>query len=133
MGTFPVEPHVIDLFWARNLGLRRRELAPNFPNIARGLFLTCQVSSVARPSHHALHDYIAIVMASKKDLRRPDLSKSPREEATIHLESCVVANILPVIPYEAPVVKEGATDFGSAMSSTIPMAAMFTRNKYIGW
>jgi hypothetical protein len=89
MGTFPVEPHVIDLFWARNLGLRRHELAPNFPNIARGLFLTCQLSSVARPSHHALHDYIAIAMASKKDLRRPDLSKSPREEATIHLESCV--------------------------------------------
>lgn len=39
----------------------------------------------------------------------------------------------PVIPYQAPVVKENPADFNSAMSSTIPMAAMFTRNKYIGW
>ncbi|KIN07680.1 hypothetical protein OIDMADRAFT_95596, partial [Oidiodendron maius Zn] len=50
-------------------------------------------------------------MATKKDMRRPDL----------------------IIPYQAPLAKENAGDFNSAMSSTIPMAAMFTRNKYIGW
>ncbi|KAI0906702.1 hypothetical protein F4823DRAFT_565526 [Ustulina deusta] len=52
-------------------------------------------------------------MASKKDMRRPDL----------------------VVPYqEPPAAKSGdSPEFSSTLSSTMPMAAIFTRNKYIGW
>ncbi|KAI1824375.1 hypothetical protein F4861DRAFT_268022 [Xylaria intraflava] len=52
-------------------------------------------------------------MASKKDMRRPDL----------------------IVPYqEPPVGKSGDNpEFASTLSSTMPMAAIFTRNKYIGW
>jgi len=50
-------------------------------------------------------------MASKKDLRRPDL----------------------VIPYVEPSNKEKESDMSSTFAGTMPMAAMFTRNKMIGW
>ncbi|KAM3071509.1 hypothetical protein ACMFMG_009391 [Clarireedia jacksonii] len=50
-------------------------------------------------------------MSSKKDMRRADL----------------------IIPYQSPVAKESAGDFSSTLGSTLPMAAMFTRNKLIGW
>ncbi|CAF9912588.1 MAG: hypothetical protein GOMPHAMPRED_007701 [Gomphillus americanus] len=51
-------------------------------------------------------------MASKKDMRRSDL----------------------IIPYRKPAKdRDAPTDITSTLSSTIPMAAMFTRNKYIGW
>ncbi|KAK3393194.1 hypothetical protein B0H63DRAFT_457716 [Podospora didyma] len=52
-------------------------------------------------------------MASRKekDMRRPDL----------------------VIPYQEPASKGEGGDFGSTISSTLPMAAIFLRNKYIGW
>ncbi|RDW77405.1 hypothetical protein BP6252_05458 [Coleophoma cylindrospora] len=50
-------------------------------------------------------------MSSKKDMRRPDL----------------------VIPYQQPEPKKDAGDISSTMGSTLPMAAMFTRNKFIGW
>ncbi|KIW13989.1 hypothetical protein PV08_06770 [Exophiala spinifera] len=49
-------------------------------------------------------------MASKKDMRRTDL----------------------VIPYVEP-TEEKPADFSSTLSSTMPMAAMFTRNKMLGW
>ncbi|KPI43333.1 uncharacterized protein AB675_7096 [Cyphellophora attinorum] len=49
-------------------------------------------------------------MSTKKDQRRPDL----------------------VIPYVEPKDSDKA-DFGSTFSTTMPMAAMFTRNKMIGW
>ncbi|KIV97510.1 hypothetical protein PV10_01257 [Exophiala mesophila] len=49
-------------------------------------------------------------MASKKDQRRPDL----------------------VIPYVEP-KESDVTDFGTTISSTMPMAAMFTRNRMLGW
>ncbi|KAI1779285.1 hypothetical protein F4818DRAFT_404034 [Hypoxylon cercidicola] len=50
-------------------------------------------------------------MASKKDMRRPDL----------------------VVPYQEPAPKGDSADFSSTLSSTLPMAAIFTRNRYIGW
>ncbi|OBT50190.1 hypothetical protein VE04_08807 [Pseudogymnoascus sp. 24MN13] len=51
-------------------------------------------------------------MSAKKDMRREDL----------------------IIPYQQPAPKEGSLgDIGNTLSSTVPMAAMFTRNKYIGW
>ncbi|KAI9835964.1 MAG: hypothetical protein M1838_005180 [Thelocarpon superellum] len=50
-------------------------------------------------------------MASKKDMRREDL----------------------VIPYLESAKKESEGDIASTLSSTLPMAAMFTRNKLIGW
>ncbi|PKK41210.1 hypothetical protein CI102_13515 [Trichoderma harzianum] len=48
---------------------------------------------------------------STKDMRRADL----------------------IVPYQEPVVKGEVTDFSSTMSSTLPMAAMFMRNKFVGW
>lgn len=38
-----------------------------------------------------------------------------------------------VIPYQAPASKGDNSDFSSTLSSTLPMAAIFTRNRYIGW
>ncbi|KAL2257955.1 hypothetical protein VTK26DRAFT_8914 [Humicola hyalothermophila] len=52
-------------------------------------------------------------MASKnqKDMRRPDL----------------------IIPYQEPAPKGDNPEFQSTLSSTLPMAAIFTRNRYVGW
>ncbi|KAM4065117.1 hypothetical protein HRG_004545 [Hirsutella rhossiliensis] len=50
-------------------------------------------------------------MAPGKDMRRPDL----------------------IIPYQEPTASSDKADFSSTISSTMPMAAMFTRNKYVGW
>ncbi|PMD46405.1 translation initiation factor SU [Hyaloscypha variabilis F] len=50
-------------------------------------------------------------MSTKKDMRRPDL----------------------IIPYQLPTAKEAASDISGTLGSTLPMAAMFTRNKFIGW
>ncbi|KIV83085.1 hypothetical protein PV11_05143 [Exophiala sideris] len=49
-------------------------------------------------------------MAAKKDMRRTDL----------------------VIPYVEP-KEDKAADFSSTFSSTLPMAAMFMRNRMLGW
>ncbi|KAG9778262.1 hypothetical protein KCU88_g4343, partial [Aureobasidium melanogenum] len=49
-------------------------------------------------------------MSSKKDMRRTDL----------------------VIPYVEP-KEEKPADLGSTLTSTMPMAAMFTRNRMLGW
>ncbi|EEH34828.2 hypothetical protein PAAG_05875 [Paracoccidioides lutzii Pb01] len=50
-------------------------------------------------------------MATKKDMRRPDL----------------------VVPYVEPPEKRQDADMNSTVSSTMPMAAMFTKNKMIAW
>ncbi|KAL3483293.1 translation initiation factor SUI1 [Aspergillus germanicus] len=50
-------------------------------------------------------------MTSKKDMRRVDLA----------------------IPYVDPPKDKNDADMTGAMSSTMPMAAMFTRNRMIGW
>ncbi|ORY67301.1 uncharacterized protein BCR38DRAFT_426633 [Pseudomassariella vexata] len=51
-------------------------------------------------------------MASKKDMRRSDL----------------------IVPYQEPPTNKGENvEFSSTLSSTLPMAAIFTRNRYIGW
>jgi len=52
-----------------------------------------------------------VTMAQTKDLRRADL----------------------IIPYQEPEAKQDAQDMSSSLSSTLPMAAMFMRNKMIGW
>ncbi|KAI1090043.1 hypothetical protein F5B19DRAFT_494782 [Rostrohypoxylon terebratum] len=50
--------------------------------------------------------------SAKKDMRRQDL----------------------VVPYQEPGPKSGDNaEFSSTLSSTLPMAAIFTRNRYIGW
>ncbi|KAM0804974.1 hypothetical protein BDR22DRAFT_833001 [Usnea florida] len=49
-------------------------------------------------------------MAFKKDMRREDL----------------------IIPYKEPPA-EKADDIANTMATTLPMVAMFTRNKMIGW
>ncbi|KAJ4373883.1 Eukaryotic translation initiation factor eIF-1 [Neocucurbitaria cava] len=50
-------------------------------------------------------------MASKKDMRRADL----------------------IVPYAEPAKDKNENDMSSTMASTLPMAAIFTRNKMIGW
>ncbi|RFU34490.1 hypothetical protein B7463_g1855, partial [Scytalidium lignicola] len=50
-------------------------------------------------------------MSTKKDMRRSDL----------------------IIPYQAPPPKDGAGDFSGTLSNSMPMAAMFMRNRMIGW
>ncbi|KAK1758598.1 hypothetical protein QBC47DRAFT_145892 [Echria macrotheca] len=49
--------------------------------------------------------------ANKKDMRRADL----------------------IIPYQEPAAKSDSAEFGSTLSSTLPMAAVFMRNRYVGW
>ncbi|KAH9889252.1 hypothetical protein F4778DRAFT_785801 [Xylariomycetidae sp. FL2044] len=50
--------------------------------------------------------------SSKKDMRRADLA----------------------VPYQEPVLKSSESpEFSSTLSSTLPMAAIFTRNRYVGW
>ncbi|KAJ4140131.1 hypothetical protein NW768_001484 [Fusarium equiseti] len=50
-------------------------------------------------------------MAPTKDPRRSDL----------------------IVPYQEPKSSGESTDISSTMSTTLPMAAMFTRNKLVGW
>ncbi|KAI9050466.1 hypothetical protein LZ554_005629 [Drepanopeziza brunnea f. sp. 'monogermtubi'] len=50
-------------------------------------------------------------MSSRKDMRRADL----------------------IIPYQTPTAKESPSDISGTLGSTLPMAAMFTRNRFIGW
>ncbi|KAJ9155457.1 hypothetical protein NKR23_g2036 [Pleurostoma richardsiae] len=50
-------------------------------------------------------------MATKKDMRRPDL----------------------VIPYQEPAAKGETADMSSTLSTTLPMAAIFMRNRFVGW
>ncbi|OCK83152.1 hypothetical protein K432DRAFT_379783 [Lepidopterella palustris CBS 459.81] len=50
-------------------------------------------------------------MTSKKDMRRQDL----------------------IVPYVEPAKEKSDGDMTSTMASTLPMAAIFTRNKMIGW
>ena len=38
-----------------------------------------------------------------------------------------------VVPYQEPAPKGDTPEFQSTLSSTMPMAAVFMRNKYIGW
>ncbi|KAH8711189.1 Uncharacterized protein HC256_008004 [Beauveria bassiana] len=40
---------------------------------------------------------------------------------------------LAVVPYQEPISKGDNPEFSSTLSSTMPMAAMFTRNKFVGW
>ena len=38
-----------------------------------------------------------------------------------------------VVPYQEPAPKGDTPEFQSTLSSTMPMAAVFMRNKYVGW
>ncbi|KAH7405802.1 hypothetical protein DE146DRAFT_753798 [Phaeosphaeria sp. MPI-PUGE-AT-0046c] len=49
--------------------------------------------------------------SSRKDMRRADL----------------------IVPYAEPAKDKSDGDMASTMASTLPMAAIFTRNKMIGW
>ena len=106
------------LFWAREFSLNFAEQC--------SICLLATARLCASPSHQP-----SVTMATKKDMRRPDLSKLRYPSEYLKAQEWLM--LLPVIPYQAPLAKENAADFSSAMSSTIPMAAMFTRNKYIGW
>ncbi|KAF2723602.1 hypothetical protein K431DRAFT_301509 [Polychaeton citri CBS 116435] len=50
-------------------------------------------------------------MANRKDMRRDDL----------------------IVPYVEPEKEKNEGDMQATMASTLPMAAIFTRNKMIGW
>ncbi|KAK4041742.1 protein Asterix [Parachaetomium inaequale] len=49
--------------------------------------------------------------SKEKDMRQPDL----------------------IIPYQEPAAKGDNVELQSTVSSTLPMAAVFLRNKYVGW
>lgn len=75
-------------------------------------------------------------MSTKKDMRRPDLSEFHLfiEPAVAVAVAVAVADLSPkVIPYQLPAAKEASSDISGTLGSTMPMAAMFTRNKFIGW
>ncbi|CAJ0547754.1 uncharacterized protein FTOL_05229 [Fusarium torulosum] len=38
-----------------------------------------------------------------------------------------------IVPYQEPKSSSESSDISSTMSTTLPMAAMFTRNKLVGW
>ncbi|KAF1735627.1 hypothetical protein CRV24_004553 [Beauveria bassiana] len=54
---------------------------------------------------------------NNKDMRRAELDQ----------------RALAVVPYQEPISKGDNPEFSSTLSSTMPMAAMFTRNKFVGW
>lgn len=93
--------------------------------------------------------FTAAIMAPTKDARRADLSELPpvsfeissllpprRRMSLARCDSMMRpgANLrTPVVPYQEPKATGDSTDFSSTMSTTLPMAAMFTRNKLVGW
>ncbi|CAM1501742.1 Fc.00g037260.m01.CDS01 [Cosmosporella sp. VM-42] len=38
-----------------------------------------------------------------------------------------------IVPYQEPKAKGEGNELSSTLSTTLPMAAMFTRNKFVGW
>lgn len=92
-------------------------------------------------SHRTIH---SITMAShKKDMRRVDLSKPSSRSMGLQLamraddtsQNTMLTRGLSnaVIPYQEPAAKKDASEFSSTLSSTLPMAAIFMRNRYVGW
>ncbi|KAL3454033.1 translation initiation factor SU [Aspergillus insuetus] len=76
-------------------------------------------------------------MTSKKDMRRVDLGAFHvrlflNRFIMIALDANAHDRIL-AIPYVDPPKDKNDADMTGAMSSTMPMAAMFTRNRMIGW
>jgi hypothetical protein len=96
----------------------------------------CNTSIVAAPELGTPDDSFQLreattqvaIMSNKKDMRRPDLSKPLKLPI-----ACSIANTLTVIPYQVPPPKEATSDISGTLGSTLPMAAMFTRNKFMGW
>jgi hypothetical protein len=72
-------------------------------------------------------------MASKtKDMRRADLSKL-LQSYQVGRNVLLLTHRCPVIPYQEPASKGDNAEFASTISSTLPMAAIFLRNRYVGW
>lgn len=71
-------------------------------------------------------------MASKKDQRRPDLGKHIRSSHCSFCDERLTATVT-VIPYQEPLSKGDSPELSSTLSQTLPMAAIFLRNRYIGW
>lgn len=73
-------------------------------------------------------------MASKKDMRRPDLGNWPLCPSLLPSRAQqLTERPTAAIPYQEPIAKDAGPDISSTMSQTLPMAAIFLRNKYIGW
>ncbi len=71
-------------------------------------------------------------MAHKKDMRRPDLSTHALYELQL-VATPWMADRIAVIPYQEPVSKGDSQEFSSTIATTMPMAAIFMRNRFIGW
>ncbi|KAI9733367.1 MAG: hypothetical protein M1834_003451 [Cirrosporium novae-zelandiae] len=69
-------------------------------------------------------------MATQKNMRRADLGGSLSINVIIEY---IMLKYSIVIPYVEPSKDESKSDLSGTMSSTLPMAAMFTRNKSIAW
>lgn len=71
-------------------------------------------------------------MASKRDQRRPDLGKLLCPRPLLVCDQRLTATST-VIPYQEPLSKGDNPELSSTLSQTLPMAAIFMRNRYIGW
>ncbi|KAI1612694.1 translation initiation factor SUI1 [Exophiala viscosa] len=69
-------------------------------------------------------------MAAKKDMRRTDLGEWQRHSKEVTFNQTNQSH--QVIPYVEP-KEDKSADFSSTFASTMPMAAMFMRNRMLGW
>jgi hypothetical protein len=85
--------------------------------------------------HHEPHLISSCSPASRtrKNVDQERYAEGGPQYACSRLYAESIANGAPVIPYQMPAQKESAGDISGTLGSTMPMAAMFTRNKYIGW
>lgn len=72
-------------------------------------------------------------MSTKKDMRRPDLGQPAPARDTGREMNADMPPPPPVVPFQEPPTKGDDAALTSTLSSTMPMAAIFTRNRYIGW
>ena len=121
---------------AQSLTLSRTQNLPDFINyvVQRSIqiYRTLLIIPTTRPPH-------STNMAAGKDMRRGDLSmclfianSCSTSDKYVILHTSTDSSPQ-VIPYQVPAVKESPSDFSGTLGSTLPMAAMFTRNKLIGW
>ena len=91
--------------------------------------------NLSTPSQGPVFSINAATMSSnKRDMRRPDLSEWETTicAARTRRLAALTSTYLTVIPYQEPKPKD-SNELSSTLSSTMPMAVMLTRNRFIGW
>lgn len=104
---------------APNKDMRRQDLSKHHFLPALALPLAAPEETSAAPRHKATR-----------------LRGNASCAAATYLEKTTEANrnsFSAVVPFQEPKNKKDPAEFGSTLASTMPMAAMFTRNKFVGW